>query len=811
MKLGNLKLSYPFKEYEALVKHFTTRKSTAIEWCVLELAKKAQNDSVFSGVTLSSVFEHILKISDPDLLIKPCLISLEDLNAIRVNNLCDQTLLEELRLSDIELTDTGKEMQEKGLLPGVENEEIVKIMYDLSTHSIIKKPKGKYDLEAEGYEVKEIEDTIVFPRSLVIQYLEECKKTRKYQWLQETSKINDAREQSSILKWRNVDTAIEVNDGVTIKLRDIKDTDVVNELVFRDEIKGSLDERVSGHLYCDEIQNNVSEMFLLKDISGHIQNVLNAEIQNNPLRGKGKKVSKIFIDSRFLDEDVNIDKIGLKVIYNADEFKLNIENKKIVLEIPEGISNEGCILLSENANIFVGKVDLSNNFGGDTFNLGYKKINHGLNENEIISNIIDNYMNKDYRMAVIAMVKSQKMLLDKIKLNISDMSSLKDQINRINDIQNLCKDVFDKKISDELTNLYKELIYAGLLENVEVNSFETVANIYGEYKELEGKINDFKVSKYLRDTLIQNIKYPKTQLEIAEIYKLLFKKEQGKRVEELKVLYTYPVIKNMYDNFKDKEEASLVNVTSIEANYINMKKVIKDLEVKLPGIDMYAPINSRIILEKIVENKHNILDIKNLCFNWNNYVNRLKEFVDIELLQQDCELNEVFENMKKILDELAIFIKDESIKYQRVLVLDTCSIMENSKLIESLVKKNLVVIPSIVLKELDKHKIEDDEEIKFKARQANRVIESISEKIKIENANLELVPKDLIDEDYANGDNNVLATAIKYIAKKVTLITEDINLRNKAKSQEIDTMSFEEIYKLVGPKESKNKKGGKKK
>lgn len=811
MKLGNLKLSYPVGEYRALVTHFTTRKSTAIEWCVLELAKKAQNDSVFSGVTLSSVFEHILKISDPDLLIKPCLISLEDLNAIRVNNLYNHTLLEELRLSDIELTETGEEMQEKGLLPGVENEEIVKIMYDLSTHSIIKNTKGKYALEAEGYEVEEIEDDIIFPKSSIIQYLEECKKTRKYQWLQETSEIRDARQQYSILKWRNVDTAIEVKDGVTIKLQDIKDNDVVNELVFKDEIKGSLDERVSGHLYCDEIQNNVSEMFLLKDISGHIQNVLNAEMQSNPLRGKDKKISKVFIDSRFLDKDVDIDNVRLKIIYNANEFKLSIEGKNILLEISEGISKEGCILLSENANIFVGKVDLSNNFGGGTFNLGYKKINHDLNENEIISNIIDTYMNTDYRMAVIAMAKSQKMLLDKIKLNISDMSSLKDQINRINDIQKLCKDVFDKKISDELTSLYKDLIYTGLLENVEVNSFETVAEIYGEYKECEGKINDFKVSKYLRETLIQNIKYPKTQSEIVDLYKLLFKKEQGKRVEELKTLYTYPVIKSMYDNFKDKEEGSLVNVTSIESNYINMKKVIKDLEVKLPGIDMYAPINSRIILEKIIENKRNILEIKNLCFNWNSYVNRLKEFVDIELLQQDCELNEVFENMKKILDELAIFIKDESIKYQRVLVLDTCSIMENSELLETLVKNNLVVIPSIVLKELDKHKIDEDEQIKFKARQANRVIESISKKIRIENANLELVPKDLIDENYANADNNILATAIKYIAKKVILITEDINLRNKATSQEIDAMSFEEIYKIVGPKESKKKKGDKKK
>ena len=240
-----------------------------------------------------------------------------------------------------------------------------------------------------------------------------------------------------------------------------------------------------------------------------------------------------------------------------------------------------------------------------------------------------------------------------------------------------------------------------------------------------------------------------------------------------------------------------------------MKNCIKGIKLVLPGLDIRSNLNNRIILESIVANKNNINDIKNLCLNWTNYIKILSDVVDIELLQEDCGLNEIFENMKTILDELAIFIEDESIKYNNVLVIDTCSVVENSEYLELLTKKNLVVIPSIVLRELDKHKIHEDEEIRFKARQANRIIESLGKNIKIENANLDLVPKDLVDEDHFNADNNVLATAIKYIAKKVILVTEDINLRNKAKSQDINTMNFKGVYESNNPKDNKKDKSDK--
>ncbi len=815
MKIGSLELSYPLGQYNVLVNHFTSRKSTAIEWCILELAKKAQNNDLYSDVTLSNMFEYVLKINDPDLLIKPCLISLDDLNAIKVNNLSDQISLDKIKLSDIRLTEVGERMQAKGLLPGENKEESVKFIYDLSSKALIHSTKGNYSNNPLGYAVEDIEEDLVFPLTDIRDYLEECKYKKTYQWLQETSDISNIELQASELKWRNAKNTIEVNDGVVIKFENLKDDDVVNKLVFTEEVQGSADNRIYVNISTLDIEDNISEMFLLKDLSEHlaytVKNVIDhfASFNNKSQRSSKKKPPYIFIDKRYMDNSIDIKGSMLSVLFNAEEFKLTNEANKMVIELPGDISHSGCILLSEDINMFVGIAEFYNNFGNGQFRLGYKKKDSGLDGRTILSDVIDSYMDQDYRIISIGVVKSQEIVIEKLQLNISGLSSLKEKIVRMNDIKKICSDTFNKKIGNEILKAYKNVVYKDLLEGVDINSFDIVEDIYSKYKVVEGDINDFSVNNFVRDTILENIKYPKTQFEIAQIYNLLFAKEKGKRVNELRPLYSYQVIKSIYDNFNDDDEIGLANITSIESNYRNMKDCIKGIRSGLPGLDIKTNLNNRIILESIVENKKNINDIKNICLNWTNYIKALGDVVDIELLQQDCGLSEIFENMKKILDELSIFIEDESIKYNNVLVIDTCSVVENSEHLELLTKKNLVVIPSIVLKELDKHKIDEDEELRFKARQANRIIESLGKNIKIENANLDLVPKDLIDEEHFNADNNVLATAIKYIAKNVILVTEDINLRNKAKSQDINTMNFKGIYESNKPKENKKNKSDK--
>lgn len=119
MNFTEVTLSYPCVQHKIEVSHFTARKSTAIEWIILEAISKCQKLSDYECISIGELFKWIFTISDADLLIRPVLISLQDMGAIIVNGIDDETGLDSVEMKNLKLTDIGQEMQLKGLLPGV--------------------------------------------------------------------------------------------------------------------------------------------------------------------------------------------------------------------------------------------------------------------------------------------------------------------------------------------------------------------------------------------------------------------------------------------------------------------------------------------------------------------------------------------------------------------------------------------------------------------------------------------------------------------------------------------------------------------
>ena len=64
------------------------------------------------------------------------------------------------------------------------------------------------------------------------------------------------------------------------------------------------------------------------------------------------------------------------------------------------------------------------------------------------------------------------------------------------------------------------------------------------------------------------------------------------------------------------------------------------------------------------------------------------------------------------------------------------------------------------------------------------------EDVRIEKSSDHVLPKDF---DMRNNDNKILATAMKYSNKNVVIVTDDNNLKNKARSQNIRCMSLSEF------------------
>lgn len=101
MIFSELMLSYPYIKYKIEISHFTSRKSTAIEWVILEAVDKCEADEAYKGVSIEALFKGVFTISDADLLILPCLISLQDMGAIAMSNIDDETKLDSTAMREL--------------------------------------------------------------------------------------------------------------------------------------------------------------------------------------------------------------------------------------------------------------------------------------------------------------------------------------------------------------------------------------------------------------------------------------------------------------------------------------------------------------------------------------------------------------------------------------------------------------------------------------------------------------------------------------------------------------------------------------
>ena len=124
---------------------------------------------------------------------------------------------------------------------------------------------------------------------------------------------------------------------------------------------------------------------------------------------------------------------------------------------------------------------------------------------------------------------------------------------------------------------------------------------------------------------------------------------------------------------------------------------------------------------------------------------------------------------------------------KKTFIIDTNVLLYDAKSITAF-KDNTVIIPIVVLTEIDKHKDRQDE-AGFNARQAVRDLDVLCESgklsagVKLENGGLLVVDNTSAEETYA--DDVIIKIAIKLKEKNPIVVTKDINLRVKCNARGI--------------------------
>lgn len=795
MIIGDIKLSYPCIRYNVEVTHYTPRKSTAIEWLILEAISKVSKMDKYSGISVEDLFKHIFTISDSDLLIKPCLINLQDLGALTVSGLTDDTELSSIPMSDLSLTPKGEEMQKQGLLPGKDKPDNMVIYYDVISSHLFENVGNTYKEKPFGCEVIQLQDTddVTFPSSKVRQLILDAQKEphkRKYQWLQSTTQIRDLQSLDSKIMWKTVVKKLELGEGGLCKVQDAGDDAKISGLAFYDGVlPESADNSSLPEVIFDSPDEELKTLFFISEINGK----LNENI---------KRDEKFVIDSNYWQDKMisNMSPKNLSVIIvsNAKEFKVELVGKSLRLQLTENVLPDKCVYLGNSELICAGLLRLHNPGGYKNLEVCYSPKSKSYNFASVIMDIVDRYYKNDSRiLMLLPVVGLNELMLEYVEKVINECQDIAGKAELLENIDSVYFTLFNKKAG--LGNMIQRVFVGNVLDNKTFGNSEDVCKLIGQICQVKIYKND----DVLLAAMLNGI-FEKTTnlLDIAEVWAI------WKKISEIKKsyiswidkngfnknLYTKEVMKTLFSRFGKEHVFQIQEYTIAERVLINMSNLAVEILELLPDVKIGKVYSSETLLEMILQHKEIISDLKNNLKRWRDDLETI--CINIGDVSELADTKSQFSQFNKLIDQLMeasdIFLDEKAMKFSKVYVIDTTVLMNDASIISSFEDgEAMVIVPTVVLNELDGLKRSEDKGRAASARDAIRTISNYRAYEWFnckENAHLELLPKDL---DGDNEDNMILSVALKYFVKKPILLTDDINFSNVADSQNIASMDRE--------------------
>lgn len=244
MNLGKVRIAYPFVEYSVQVTHHTERKSTAMEWMLLEIAQKAESYPDYAASYLENILISVFSVADSNILLRQVLTDLVDVSALeQIPGFSDQSEWNQIRCGDLHLTDDGRRLQREGKLPAKSQTQKLSVVYDVVNNRLVNSSKGLSD-NTMSPKAKEIGEGNMpgFPGSLINLRIEEWQANGKNapSWLQPNSRIdNIVPEGDAKIKWQNTSHEITMDSGGNLSLLDAPHEEIV-ETVLRDTDLGAM-------------------------------------------------------------------------------------------------------------------------------------------------------------------------------------------------------------------------------------------------------------------------------------------------------------------------------------------------------------------------------------------------------------------------------------------------------------------------------------------------------------------------------------------------------------------------------------------
>ncbi len=838
MNLTDVFLSLPVVKYNTDVIHFAPRKSTQIEWLILEVLTKLKNnsDSEYNNYSVDLLFSYVFQIPDSDNLIKPCLFDLISMGAIEEHGeLSDETKMKDYMMRDLTITDIGSEMQQKGLLPGEDLTQVVEFYFNVSKKQVqIDNGKKNYGAEPIGIQIGEdLEnlENIPMPEILMKEYLNQLKNQKNNcpDWLKQETEIKSIglspNREGPRVYWNNRKISLQLKNNMQLSVQNFDGgSQIINQVIqyLCHDVDSNLIQQDLKDINVPDIDAFASSISTLADI----KNVFKSRIKNLNLFYYNENI--FHINDEELVEILNK---KICIVFSLSEFSIKKENGMIIKVPIDSIHiSKDCAFGTKAESEYLGMFTISGNNYSEKLPLYFSKENLKENLDDIINQILSNYLN-DQNIDLIYLLAANNRLDDFTKiLNqlLEGKHSLKEKFSLIDQVE---KQTASYNISLDKNNLY--------LSQIKMNSgtvsIKDVVSLLNEIKDIYvfKKDNDLFIKAISR--MLTFIPSCNTYDEINEIISQLKANNSISNwlssSSAVKNLYSDNVLLDLIDKYESPEFLKLNMLTRFEQCLVNMKrnqisleKMIKKgpfpIDLSIDSFQNYL-VSSRIDLAPIYEciKKHG--DYKKGIDAFLKERSGMLENTLIRTYSDLCsDINRYFskiqESLNVISDVVTKFYDESALNYEKIFIIDTCSIMNHPELLNKFTNnKSAFILPKVVIEELNKNKdFIKDAEKSTKAKQAIAALAKYQQNnvkwLLTESSHSELLPPeypskiDKNNQEWQITDNMILSIALKYKVRNVVLITDDKNLWQKAISEKINCTNTNKFLGI------NTNKGGKK-
>ncbi|MCI8529558.1 MAG: ATPase [Lachnospiraceae bacterium] len=801
-------LSYPCVQHKVEVSHFTARKSTAIEWVILEAIHKCKKLSYYAEITIASFFEQIFTISDADLLIRPVLISLQDIGAITISGIDDETELDTVVMSNLKLTKTGREMQIQGLLPGTSSEETFSIYYDVAAKAL-KDEAGLYKEESSGIRVIDIDDAddLEFPEGAIREWLfaiQNDKKHKKFHWLTPTTNIESVTRLSSELYWKNIIRKVEIVDGMRWKVSGVEDEDI-DEITLK-----------AFDIFCPDDLSDLPYLEIMNP-DKEIKKLISID-EINALIGEFLQKDDFFCIEAKYYKDVktnqqNKKKIRIGIVYGADKFEVESSKKQIIIRVPDCDFRDYGLYLNSKESVRACITNVSAGAVSRDIAIAYIPNTNEINLSNIIVAMVDKYYTQDNSILfALYELRLKDMFLEYVNRIISGEKKVADKAKVVELFNEKGRDYYGQNIisaADKERLLVNE---AYIID--QCRYIEGAKEVITEYAEINAFRQDESLFQRIMKIVIEHVGEQDSLEDIWDFWQAISsaKKAYINWVSKLglqKCLYSKRSILDFIGRFTDENFFEIEEYTVVEQIILNMRRISLQVEGLIPELNLYETVSREKYNELVLAHMDVIETLYDQVRKWQDeeerFINKVMDFN--EVLEPGFPFTNIKKNMDGLRNALATFFDDSFMRFNKVYIVDTCTLMNEPGLISWFDgEKALLVIPMIVLDELDGFKTSDDDEKAYRAREVIRNISNYNAYDWLNTGEIshpELLSNDL---DKERNDNKILSIAIRYCAKKPILLTDDINLGNIAAANKIKNMTLES-YQAMKQHEKLTSKG----